>query len=249
MPYIRQGQVRPAKRDRPWVFAGAVCLAAVAGYVNVIVLSFFDVPVSHMTGAVSKIGIDIAAGDVLDLRLTASILIGFVLGAILSGVLIGGRTVASGRRYGVALMVEGVLFAVAGVLLIGGSRSGVPIAAVGCGVQNAMASSYYGLVIRTTHVTGIVTDMGVMIGHWIRHRRIRVWKLMLLTLILTGFFAGGLGGAIAVGRLAAHSLLVASAVCIIAGGVYFGWRHLGSPGSSSPVPLPEPPARAGEMRP
>lgn len=236
MPYVAQARVRPAHRDRPWVFAGAAGLAAVAGYVNVIVLSFFAVPVSHMSGAVSIIGIDIVVGNTVDLRITASILFAFLLGALLSGVLIGGRTLAPGRRYGIALMIEGLLFAAAAVLLLSGSRAGVPVAAAACGIQNAMASSYYGLVIRTTHVTGIVTDIGVMIGHWVRHRRVRLWKLMLLLIILLGFFGGGLGGAVAVGRLGANSLLFASAACIMGGGAFFIWRQLGSPGSTAAAP-------------
>src|SRR6185295_11686497 len=39
---------------------GATAMAAVAGYVNSVVLGFFHTPVSHMTGAVSRTGIDLA---------------------------------------------------------------------------------------------------------------------------------------------------------------------------------------------
>merc|ERR1719191_1161741 len=33
-----------------------------------------------------------------------------------------------------------------------------------CGLQNGMATSYSGAVIRTTHVTGIATDVGLISG-------------------------------------------------------------------------------------
>jgi hypothetical protein len=48
--------------------------------------------------------------------------------------------------------------------------SGLPAAALACGLQNAIGSSYCGLQIRTTHISGIVTDLGTMIGQWLRHR-------------------------------------------------------------------------------
>jgi uncharacterized membrane protein YoaK (UPF0700 family) len=226
MPYRSPGAPRrPAPRERPWVFAGAIALAGVAGFVNVVVLGYFHVPVSHMSGAVSRLSVDVAAADAADLRVVLSIVGGFLLGAVVSGVIIGGRKLVPGRRYGVALLVEGGLLALSTALLRGGNAAGITLAATACGVQNAMASSYYGLVIRTTHVTGIVTDLGVMVGHWLRHRRIPAWKLLLLLSILVGFFGGGVAGALAYRQVGVLALAMASAGCLAAGGVYLAWRH------------------------
>ena len=207
------------------VFAGAISLAAVAGYTNVVVLGFFQTPVSHMTGAVSRLSVDLARADRVDLQVVLSIVAGFLLGAVVSGVVIGGRKVRPGRRYGVALVLEGAALGLAATLLSAGSAAGVTLAAMACGIQNAMASSYYGLVIRTTHVTGIVTDIGVMLGHWLRHRRLHSWKLLLLSGILSGFFAGGILGALAAVRLGTRALAPASLACLLAGAGYFAWRH------------------------
>ena len=228
MPYPQSTSVahRPAPGDRPWIFAGAGTLAAVAGYVNVVVLGVFAVPVSHMSGAVSRLGIDLAAGNRADLTVILAIVLGFLAGAVLSGAIIGNRKLVPGRRYGFALFLEGGVLAVATSYLYAGHSAGIVLAAMACGIQNAMASSYYGLVIRTTHVTGIVTDIGVIIGYWIRGRTVRVWKLLLLVVILTGFFTGGFLGAVmyaAIGRIA---LALASAGCVTAGATYFLWRHL-----------------------
>ena len=226
MPYQPTGPIRrPAPHERPWVFAGAVCLAALAGFVNVVALGFFGVPVSHMSGAVSRLSTDLAFGQRGDLRMLLAIVGGFLAGATFSGALIGGRRLVPGRRYGVALFVEGVVLAWATVLLARGAAAGVTLAAVACGIQNAMASSYYGLVIRTTHVTGIVTDLGVMIGHWLRHRRFHPWKFLLLLCILAGFFAGGVAGAVSTARVGVLALAAASATCLLAGALYFAWQH------------------------
>lgn len=226
MPYTKR---RPSKavlkKERPFVFTGGVALAAIAGFVNSALLSFYHVPVSHMSGAVSRLSIDVGAGALADLTYVLSIFIGFFLGATLSGLIIGGRQLLPGRRYGVVLLLEGALLAASAALLLRGSPLGVAVAALACGAQNAMASSYYGLVIRTTHVTGIITDLGVLAGHWLRHRRVRAWRVLLLAGILSGFFTGGVAGAVIVTRLGARALLLPSAACILAGLVYYAWQQ------------------------
>jgi len=227
MPYVTASPAvrRALRRERYWVLGGASTLAGVAGFVNVVLLGFFHVPVSHMSGAVSRLGIDIAGGDLADLRLVLSIVVGFLFGSLLSGAIIGGTTLIPGRRYGVVLLIEGGLLAAATVLLLSDNVVGVPLAAMACGVQNAMASSYYGLIIRTTHVTGIVTDIGVLLGHWIRHRRMPAWRLVTLSAILAGFFVGGGFGAAALGWVGMWALALPSAGCLIAGVLYFVWQH------------------------
>lgn len=226
MPYAKR---RPSKavlkKERPFVFTGGVALAAIAGFVNSSLLSFYHVPVSHMSGAVSRLSIDVGGGALSDLLYILSIFVGFFLGATLSGLIIGGKQLLPGRRYGVVLVIEGALLATSAALLLNGSVLGVAVAALACGAQNAMASSYYGLVIRTTHITGIITDLGVLAGHWMRHRRVRAWRVLLLLGILLGFFAGGVAGAVVVTRLGARALLLPSAVCLLAGLAYYLWQH------------------------
>ncbi len=227
MPYHASQAAPPPPLigERPWVFAGATLLAGVAGFVNVALLAFFHVPVSHMTGALSRLSIDVESLDLTDMRLVLSILLGFLVGAMVSGIIIGGRELLPGRRYGVALMLEGLLLLAATYMLVHGHSLGVPLAAAACGIQNAMASSYYGLILRTTHVTGIVTDLGVMLGHWIRHRQIRTWKLMLLLCIFIGFFSGGVLAALALRWMGTLALAMPAIGCCLAGAAYFAWRH------------------------
>lgn len=205
--------------------AGGMSLAAVAGYVNAVALGFFHVPVSHMTGAVSRLGGDLASTDHRDLKVTLGIIIGFLIGAVISGAIIGETMLRPGRRYGAALMLEAVLLAASTVLLINGVSLGIPIAAMACGLQNAMASSYYGLVIRTTHVTGIVTDIGVMLGHWLRYRRLAAWKILLLSSILLSFLFGAIIGSWAAAAMGMRALFPAAGACAIAGTSYGIWAH------------------------
>lgn len=74
------------------------------------------------------------------------------------------------------------------------------------GLQNAVITKISKSQIRTTHVTGIVTDIGIELGTYVyvnRHETAggpRVLadrkRLRLLTMLLTAFFSGGVIGAL-----------------------------------------------------
>ena len=224
MPYRPPQPPTDSDETRPLILAGGVGLSALAGYVNVVVLGTFAVPVSHMTGAVSRLGIDIATGNSLDLGLILLIIGGFLAGAAISGAVIGGHQLQPGRRYGIALIAEAIALVIAAALLGTGLRGGVPVAALALGVQNGMASSYYGLVIRTTHVTGVVTDLGVLIGQRLRGTSVEAWKPALLSGLLLGFLVGGVAGQFMVAVLGPHALGVAAGAALISGLSYFIWR-------------------------
>jgi uncharacterized membrane protein YoaK (UPF0700 family) len=40
------------------------------------------------------------------------------------------------------------------------------------GVQNAMVSHYKGAIIRTTHLSGVLTDIGLTLGYKVRGLKI-----------------------------------------------------------------------------
>lgn len=225
MPYNPNKEVSKVHNERPWVYAYGAMLAATAGFVNVLLLGIYHVPVSHMTGAVARIAIDISSGNRSDFWGAMTIFIGFLCGAILSGLIIGSTRVEPGRRYGVAMMIEASLLSLAAILLVNGNtRSGIPMASMACGLQNAMASSYCGLILRTTHVSGMVTDIGVLIGHWIRYHHIEYWKLTLLVVIFLGFILGGISGGISYSHYGIYPLFGLAAGCFCGGLGYFIWR-------------------------
>jgi uncharacterized membrane protein YoaK (UPF0700 family) len=189
-----------------------------AGFVNSIALGVFHSPVSHMTGAVSYLGIDVAGGHSGDAAATLLIIVSFMIGAAVAGFVVGAEELIPGRRYGIALVLEGGLLALATYLLVKGRHTGVPLIAMACGLQNATTSSYCGLMIRTTHVTGTVTDIGVMLGHWLRHRHIERRKLLFMIGVVSAFGIGVGIGAFSDKMAGSASLAIAAVGCAIAGG-------------------------------
>ena len=188
---------------------------------NAVLLSYFQVPVSHMSGAVSHLGVAMASRPVSEALGALTIIAAFFLGSVVSGVLVGRDTALPGRRYGVVLLIQGVALALAGNSLYARSAVGVPLAAFACGVQNAMSSSYYGLALRTTHVTGMVTDLGVIVGHWLRHRRFSRWKAIVLSVMTGAFLLGGILGAASIVWLDYRVLYVPAAGTLLAAIAYY----------------------------
>lgn len=90
-----------------WVEWGGFLLAMNAGYINAVgVLGFRHQAVSHLTGISTYFSIELVNQDAWQVLHLLWVILFFVLGAILSGVLIGNEALRIGRRYHVALWLE-----------------------------------------------------------------------------------------------------------------------------------------------
>ena len=85
----------------------------------------------------------------------------FVLGTIVSGMTVQQSTLKLGRRYDVALTLESLLLFTALPFLEASNSMGLYLASIAMGLQNGMVSAYSGAIIRTTHVTGVFTDLRI----------------------------------------------------------------------------------------
>lgn len=90
------------------------------------------------------------------------------------------------------------------------------------GLQNAMTSTYSGAVVRTTHLSGIMTDLGVMLGHWVRRLPVDTLKLTLLLTLAGGFWLGAITGTLLFRWMAFDGLLM-PAVLTGATGLAYAW--------------------------
>ncbi len=200
----------------PWVWAGAWALAFVAGMVNVVgFLGFEHQAVTHLTGTTSMLAAAFASADPGAILHFTAIIGSFVGGAVASGFLIQDSTLQLGRRYGVALAFESVLLCATVPLLNRGNPFGMYLASGACGLQNAMVSTYSGTVIRTTHLSGMFTDLGIFLGHLLRGLRVDMRRLKLCFLIISGFLCGGVAGALAFRELAYSTLLIPGALTAV----------------------------------
>lgn len=194
---------------------GAV-LSAVAGAVNAGGFLAVQRYTSHMSGIVSAVADDLAVGQgALALAGLAS-LIAFLAGAMLTTILINwARRRCLHSEYAAPLLVEAALLLVFGLsgahmttwsaLLL---PSTVLLLCFIMGLQNAMVTKASQATIRTTHMTGVVTDLGIELGrlmYWNRTPesssledvRADQDRLRIHLTILGCFFLGGVSGALA----------------------------------------------------
>lgn len=207
---VGKTRTRRANRQLGWV------LAFVAGAINAGGFLAVHRYTSHMTGIVSGMADDLALGS-LSLALAGLVLVGFfVAGAMTTAVLTHwARRRQLNSEYAVSLLLEAallLLFGVLGTYLAHFTTLLIPATvALLCfimGLQNAIVTKISSAEIRTTHMTGVITDLGIELGklvYWNRAvepadpRFVRASrdKLMIHGTILLCFVSGGLAGALA----------------------------------------------------
>ncbi len=168
---------------------------------------------SHMTGIVSAVADDLVLGD-LGLALDGlGALLCFAFGAACSAVMINfARRRKLHSEYAMPLLLEAALlisFGLLGAKLSEFQGLFVPATVMLLcfimGLQNAVITKLSRAEIRTTHLTGMVTDVGIEIGkliYWNRSDRpglpavqANFPRLRVLVALVAFFFAGAIIGA------------------------------------------------------
>lgn len=199
-----------------WIEFGAFALATVAGFINAIgLLGFEHQAVSHVSGTASTLGVSLLNAPWTVSTMLLAIIIAFALGASIAGYLLQGGSLKLGRHYDTALFIEAGLLTVTLALLTLGSGLGILFASAACGLQNALATTYSGAIIRTTHLTGIVTDLGIMLGDVLRRKPFDRRKATLFGLIIVGFILGGALATVLFATLHFYALLAPILACVV----------------------------------
>ncbi|CAF1188152.1 unnamed protein product [Rotaria sp. Silwood1] len=88
------------------------------------------------------------------------------------------------------------------------------LVSLACGLQNGMCTTFSGAVIRTTHMTGVLTDIGLVLGQALFCSRTRkhLWKLKVLIPLYGAFCLGGVSGWFAYKLLLFKAILLLSAI-------------------------------------
>ncbi|MEX2694871.1 YoaK family protein [Rhizobium mongolense] len=223
---IRQGHERNEQIDRKL----ASCLAAIAGALNAAAfyaVGFFS---ANMTGNISTFSDHIAVGAWISALFYLAIIVTFILGATVSTLLINaGRRRNVNAIYAYSILTEGILLAILGcadLWLLGEWRA--PVLVIGLaflmGLQNAVVTRISNARVRTTHISGMATDVGIELGMAFDILRGRERpseaqydraKLLLHVQTILAFLFGGILGVL-VYRSAGGLLLIATAALLLA---------------------------------
>ncbi|ELA08676.1 hypothetical protein MOMA_08961 [Moraxella macacae 0408225] len=209
-----------------WIRIGGGVLAFSAGCVNSTALvGFTHLAASHVTGNVSLFATAIANSDYKMLFMVCAVLLSFLAGSVISGFVVGNTDLKEGRRYGLTLCIETVLLIVSLILFYRHSFLGHFFATMACGLQNSMVATYKGTGIRTTHLTGLTSDMGASIGNWLAKRKTDKKMVMFQAMIWYCFCGGGVIGAILYVKIG-YLALILPIIIVMLSAILYHWVFL-----------------------
>jgi uncharacterized membrane protein YoaK (UPF0700 family) len=212
-------------------------LAFVAGFANTSGLILFGAFTSHVTGNVARVSASVARGDIKGAEQAGVLVVVFLFGAATASLLVETNFFRqTSTAYGAALLVQGGLLSVFVV------TDAVSLLSFAMGMQNSLVTRLSGSVVRTTHLTGVVTDLGIEMARWARWtwskrfsgrvaspgrnpaaRPTSTRSLLLLT-IAAMFTVGGILGAIAAPAWGARSIAVPAVAILLAAAYAFAAR-------------------------
>ena len=218
------GRNRTARADRQLGFGLAFCAGAInaGGFLAVAQYT------SHMTGIVSAMADNLVLGAFDLVWLGEGGLLSFLAGAVCSSVLVNlARKRKLHSEYALPLLLEALLLLIFGAL---GARLAevrglfVPVTVVLLcfimGLQNAVMTKLSGAAIRTTHITGVVTDIGIELGRLFVHsNQFSSAHLGNLFGLVVAFFSGAVLGALGFKHIGFASTIPLALVLIYLAGV------------------------------
>lgn len=161
-------------------------LAFQAGLLNIGGLMACGTYVSHVTGYATLASLEAESGRFTHASWIMAMLFAFLAGCMMSGILVDLRLKLNKKpKY---YIVFGFLFFITLLIAVGGfnhafgefgrtvhdlrSYSLVALLCFTCGVQNGTITLVSKSVVRTTHLTGLTTDLGIGLIRFINRKRI-----------------------------------------------------------------------------
>jgi len=193
------GYCTAQRQEFTWVLIGGALLAFNSGWINGCCLSGHMAAgapkqsVAGFTGAYTNAGLELADGDSENFRFHISMILSFIAGSFLTGLINPhGKPYELTPEYGPTFLIGASLLIAASILAANepASKSYYYLAAAANGLQNGMSSVYSGNLLRTCHLTGTSTDIGLFLAQIVRGIRNNEWKLYVLLLLAFSFLLG-----------------------------------------------------------
>lgn len=186
---------------------------------------------SHMTGVLSSVADNLVLGQLQLALAGVAAMLAFVLGAMTTAWMVNwGLRRQLQSAYGRPLLLEAVLLLVFGLFGTGinvyaGLFAPLTVLLL-CfimGLQNAVITKISHAEIRTTHITGLMTDMGIELGKLFyinRYTRTTLvaadrHRLGIHLRLISSFFIGGLTGAVGFKSVGYYATIPLSVVLLL----------------------------------
>lgn len=196
----------------------AALLSLTAGFVNAAGFLAFTVLTTNVTGHAALFAENIAGKQWQNARVIALWMFLFLLGAFMSSLCI--TLIGRNKRYSYAIpiLIEIVILAIVAstVKIFDYSLISKEIFAgsllFAMGLQNALVTVISGSVIRTTHLTGTFTDLGIELGQLFskeeKDKAKMITRIKLRLVIIVFFMSGALFGAFLYSLISYHAFWI-----------------------------------------
>ena len=219
--FRHQGKTRTRKHN----VRIAVLLSFIAGLVNIAGFLGIHTLTTNVTGHFATLILDVYAMDWIIALVYISYLLSFLVGSFASGVLI--EWMKKYKKMNIyllpTLLESGVLIIVPLLVYWNANFSPNLIACLllfAMGVQNSFVTKISNAVVRTTHLTGLFTDLGLELSHLffssqkhVYHQNVSTIKLRLN--IIFFFFFGGIVGVFLFIKIEFFVLLFAAVILLL----------------------------------
>lgn len=205
----------------------AVLLCLTAGFVNAAGFLAFAVLTTNVTGHAALLAVKLINDDLRSVRMVGLWLLLFLAGAFLSSLYINKIGRDRPHAYTVPLVAEMLSLVFVGSVGYTFDDSiirteyfaGSLLFAMG--MQNALVSMVSGSVVRTTHLTGTFTDLGIDLSALFSPHNKKVLpairkRILLRVIIIFFFLLGGVIGGYCFHHLAYHSFYIPAGLLVIA---------------------------------
>ncbi len=204
-----------------WIFN----LTLIAGCINAVGLMQFQLPITYVSGKIAQMSINSTIGK-WDIFIVYFILIlCFFLGSFMSGIIFTKQKFNLRLRYGFLLLFYAAGITVASFFFQEGHTMAYILAFI-VGSQNGFFLYWKGAIVRTAHMTGYLSDAGVIFGRAFRGNRQNLWKAVFYSVNISFFFLGGVLGAYIMIHYPEWIYLSISILYMIAAVVFFYLRSL-----------------------
>lgn len=189
-------------------------LAFIAGYFNLVGVWYFKMPTSHHTGNLTNLVLSLSKhewGLVSQYLLAIAC---FVLGSMATRCFSKAKQVTD-LSYGDLNLYAGVLV---GVFEWGFGHSHhamIAVIAYVMGLQNAIRIHHKGYLVRTSHMTGNIADLGVLLVASFSGRKDLQGKLMTVIVLILAFLIGGFS-AVQLGKFRVNLIYIGAILYLLA---------------------------------